>query len=271
MTARVRSARWVRAHPLAAFYVLAFGITWLGWLPQTAHSRGFFPVDSPLFYVLGGVGPGIAAWVVLRVLHGKDGDALVFGPLLRWRVGVVWLAVALLLPAALWLVVAGTSGRLGKGLEGLDAWPGILAVFLVYLAQAVPEEVGWRGFALRHLQSRSSALAASLVVGVLWGLWHVPLLMNADNVMSTYPVVPWFIGVVASSVLFSWLFNSTRGSVLVVTVFHASGNTVGGLSAGYLATEAAVVGVLAVLIVALFGASRLSRLAGRGTEGARWG
>lgn len=88
-----RIPRWIRGRPVFAFYVLAFALTWLGWVPQALHSRGLFPLDVPLLYLFG-AGPMVAAFVVLRVLRGGEGCRELFGPLLRWRVGAGWYAVA---------------------------------------------------------------------------------------------------------------------------------------------------------------------------------
>lgn len=246
----------VRRHPLLAFYLLAFAITWAAWLPPAARSRGLPGVDSPVLYLIGGIGPGLAAWVVLRVLHGPDADRRLFAPLLRWRVGVGWYAVAVLLPVAMFLASAAASGDLAA--VTLGPATAVLVAFGMYLAAAVPEEVAWRGFALPRLQERHGALVASLVVGVLWALWHLPLLWNLDNSMSTYPLAWWFGGTVAVSVVYTWLFNSTGGSVAVVTVFHAVGNTVTSRVEGYAAEEALVTAAVALVLVALFGASRLT-------------
>ena len=72
MTSRIST--WMRKQPVFAFYILAFAITWLGWLPQAAHSHGFFPFDSPLLFILGGIGPMLAAFIMMRSLHGEAGD-----------------------------------------------------------------------------------------------------------------------------------------------------------------------------------------------------
>lgn len=256
MGGRSTFSRAARSHPLSAFYLLAFAITWGAWLPQAAHARGLLPVDIPLLYLVGGVGPGVAAWIVLRALHGDAGERALVAPLLRWRVPARWYVVAVVLPVAVWLLAVVVAGR-GNSITAGTA-TGLAVAFVTYLVAAVPEEVGWRGFALPRLQSRHGALTASLVVGVLGGLWHLPLLWNPDNVMSTYPVLPWFAGIVALSVVYTWLFNSTGGSVLVVTVFHAGTNTAAGLTVGYLATETLLTAAVAVALVLLFGAAHLS-------------
>ena len=225
MTARIST--WVRQQPLIAFYALAFAITWLGWVPQAAHSHGLFPFDSPLFYILGGVGPLLAAFIVLSVLRGKSDYEDLFRPLMRWRVGVIWYLVALFGYAALWIIAITLRGELATELEKLGPPLALIQVFLVSLLAAVPEEVAWRGFALPRFQARYNALTASLIVGVLWALWHLPLLLTQGTVMSSYPLVPYLFKVVAVSVIYTWIFNSTRGSLLIVTLFHAASNTVG--------------------------------------------
>jgi hypothetical protein len=96
--------------------------------------------------------------------------------------------VAVFAPTAVWLAAAGPGGTLSSDLVRLAPWLALLPSLLWYLLQAVPEEVGWRGFALPRLQARYSALTASLIVGVLWALWHLPLLVDSRNVMSQYPL-----------------------------------------------------------------------------------
>lgn len=245
---------WIQKRPVFAFYVLAFAITWLGWVPQAAYSRGVFPFDSPLFYVLGGVGPMLAAFIVLRFMRGEGAYKELFGPLLRWRVGVVWYIVALLGYPAIWLASIALSGQMETELETVGPLLALLPVFSISVLAAIPEEVAWRGFALPRLQARYSALVSALIVGALWGLWHLPLLFNAGNTMSTYPLLPFLLAVVARSVVYVWLYNNTGGSVLIVTIFHAASNTVG----TFVPLEALVTGVLAVAIVVLFGPSNLS-------------
>jgi membrane protease YdiL (CAAX protease family) len=98
---------------------------------------------------------------------------------------------------------------------------------------------------------------------VLWTLWHLPLLMDNRNVMSQYPLGAWSVATVAAAVLYTWLFNNARGSVLIiVVVFHAMSNTVGGLApdrAADVVSDAIVQAVLAAIIVVVFGVTQLSR------------
>ena len=104
---------------------------------------------------------------------------------------------------------------------------------LVTIVLAFGEEAGWRGYLLPLLQSRLSALSASLVVGVVWFLWHIPLLYlpGQQNGGEAFPIVLFGATVILSSVLYTWLYNNTRGSVLAVTLLHAGLNIWGPLVA----------------------------------------
>jgi len=246
----------VKKRPVFAFYILAFTITWLGWLPQAAYSHGLFPFDSPIFYVLGGVGPLLAAYIVLRILHGAGATEELFAPLLRWRVGVGWYAVALCGYPVIWLAALALKGELGTAIDQVTPSLTLLSAFAITFIAAIPEEVAWRGFALPRLQARHGALVASLIVGAFWALWHLPLLLIEGDVMSTYPMIPYFLELIALSVVYTWLYNSTRGSVLIVTIFHAASNVVG----PFVGIEQTVAAFLAAaVLVMLYGPARLTR------------
>lgn len=252
---RARVSTWITQRPVFAFYVLAFAITWLGWLPQAAHSHGLFPFDSVLFYILGGIGPGLAAYLVMQALYGSPGATALFSPLWRWRVNAVWYAIALVGNAVIWQVAARLSVQTSSELQLPETWPALLTGFLMVLVAAIPEEAGWRGFALPRLQSRYGALIASLIIGALAILWHLPLLLTKNSVMATYPLVPYFCYLIALSVLYTWLYNNTRGSLLIVIIFHAAANTVG----AFFPAVALITGLLAAIVVIAFGPTRLSR------------
>ncbi|MCK6211679.1 CPBP family intramembrane metalloprotease [Georgenia sp. EYE_87] len=249
---------WVRTRPVLAFYVLAFTITWLSWWPMAAHNRGLIAVDVPGLFVLGGLGPGIAAWAVMRAVSRADAAETLLRPLLRWRVSVRWFVVAACLFPAIWILAAVLSGSLTAELAALGSVPVVVMALLRYVIAAVPEEAGWRGFALPALQVRHSALTSSLVVGLLWALWHLPLLLGGDPTMSTYPLVPYVVWVVAEAVLYTWLYNSTSGSLLVVVLLHGVTNVVGLFgSAPWLV--AVLTTAAAIVVVAVCGPEHLAR------------
>ncbi len=256
----------MKKHPVLWFYVLAFAISWLGWLPVVAGSRGIFPFNSPVFQfllILPAIGPALAAMIVTWASDRKAGISPLLKPLLQWRVGVIWLGIAVVTPALLLVVGKMVTHALGLVATSESQGDNIIAIafsaFVMSLFSNPWEEVGWRGFALPRLQKRHNALIATLAVGVLWGLWHLPLFFWTGNPMSDYPFLAWFIGTVAVSFVYTWLYNSAKGSLLVVTLFHILWNTFGVIISGVSITVLAIVQcVMAVLLVAVFGKGNLA-------------
>lgn len=258
----------MKKHPLAAFYLLAFALSWLGWAPHLAGSRGIAPFDHPAFsltYLLAGLGPAIAAVAVAAASEGRQGVRQLLAPLLAWRVRWVWYLAALTGPVLLFagatLLDALRSG-VPAATKPIGPWSGVLVALLGNVLMNVWEEIGWRGFALPRLQARSQALAAACIAGVLWGLWHLPLFFIQGHPFASEPYLPWLLGIVAESILYTWLYNGARGSLLIVTLFHAAINTVGGVAyaGSYLGVTVAACVLAAAVVV---GAGR--------SLGHRWG
>lgn len=235
----------IKRHPLVTFFVLAYLLTW--WVYPLVQF-------SPLIGLLGLFGPAAAALIVATVIGGKAGVRELLLRTVRWRVGVRWYAIALVLPAGLALaalavyVVAGRPSALPFGrLSILD-----LIVFVL----VVGEELGWRGYAFPKLTEKFSPRTASLILGVLWGVWHLPTFVIASMPQYGRPFVAFLIMTMSYSVLLGWAFRHTNGSVLIATLFHGAINLFQGLFVGAMdqATQywllALVYGV-AALVVAL--------------------
>jgi membrane protease YdiL (CAAX protease family) len=116
------------------------------------------------------------------------------------------------------------------------------------------------------LQQRFSALSSSVIIGGLWALWHLPLLVGGDPVMSTYPLIPYLVYILAASVLYTWLYNNTHGSLLLAVPAHGVSNVVGPFSAAPIATAVIIAG-LAVAVIVVFGPQHLRRTGRRVTLG----
>ena len=233
--ARPRSA--VRQHQLATYFGLTFAISWTIWLGLIL---GSVHIQTPVGAVLNVVaisGPSIAAVVLATVLGRAERQSLLAGFSLS-RLSVRWTAVALVLPPAMSATAIAVSvaafGAPGPVLSFTLAGV-VLAEFVrvLFLGGPVGEELGWRGFALPRLQQHRTALDASIVLGLVWGLWHLPMYFvlgtgqseilraGASQTFAVGGFLGWTIGL---SVLLTWLYNQTAGSLIVVMLFHAAVN-----------------------------------------------
>jgi membrane protease YdiL (CAAX protease family) len=220
--------------------------------------------------------PAIAALLAAALTGGRGALRDLGARLVRWRVGWQWYLVVILGPALFSVVVAGVYVMLGGSwanaappalLQGsLLLLPLFLAILT--LTDGLGEELAWRGFALPRLLTRYNALVASLVLGVIWALWHLPLLWTEGGAMYQQPIWLLFMDVTAKAVLFTWVFLHTRGSVLIAMLFHGATNlfivspdvaSTGDLTLPLLAAVAKWVLVLVVIVVAGPGLARGAR------------
>ena len=263
---------WVRRHPLLAMYFLMFALVWPVLTAQTLASRGLlaFQVPAALSLVTGWA-PAIAAIVVAGLTEGRAAVRDLLRRFLIWRVGLQWYALALLLIAAAILGGIGLHVLFGGAMPSIPAlnfpFTTVLFALVVTLVMGVlfnTEEVAWRGYALPRLQARHGALAAALLVAVPEALLHLPLFWNKDIAFyQSVGIVAFTVFSIALSVVYAWLFNNTRGSLVLVTLLHASQNAWANLLSDntarpFIFTVALLV-VLAVVVAAAFGPARLSR------------
>jgi membrane protease YdiL (CAAX protease family) len=279
----------MKRHPLLAFFVLTFGLTWgLGacfalFPAQLTAVFGKVSVTNPLF-IVAVYAPGISAIIVSGRIDGSAGVRRLLGGFLRWRIGIRWYlailvgipmlsAIAMLLSAAHartplmvdhWyrLFLLGPSGQQivrAAGAGGL--WSAILAIFGSFLADPGPlgEELGWRGFALPRLLKDRSALSAGVILGVIWGVWHLPAFILAGTPQNNMSFPLFMIGVVALSVLLTWAFMGTSGSVLAAALIHWTFNTCTDMTQMPLALVSVGVLVIAAAVVVAIAGPGLSR------------
>jgi CAAX protease family protein len=261
----------VRRHPLATFFVLSYGLSWALWIPLAIFRDATAGPYTTLALLIGSNIPSLVAIVLTAIGLGKGATRKLLGQLLIWRVGWRWYLL-LLAPTALVVgtitLVAITRG----GPTAVLAMPVLSAVvyvaFMTFPGSATGEEIGWRGYALPRLQSRHTALLASLILGSVHGLWHMPLWLtgDADHRLSVYPA--FLIQTLALAVIYTWLYNSTKGSLLLVVLFHVSTNAPLTLVLLPLGVEnwvlpfwlmAGFTVVAALIVVAVFGPTNLSR------------
>jgi membrane protease YdiL (CAAX protease family) len=232
----------MRRSPVAAYFIFAFFFSWLVAVPLALQRAGVLSTHLPysLHYLMA-FGPMLAALIVVGATEGRRGLGRFLARGFRLSVGWPWLAFALLAPLVLFAVGVGTAvliGRPGPGVGALgriNFLPdlGVAAWLLWILTSGLGEETGWRGYLLPRLQSRYSPPAASLILAVPWILWHLPAFFYLPNYMSFGVMLPGFaIGVAAGSIVYTWLYNRTGGSILAAVLFHGSFNFVTASAAG---------------------------------------
>jgi uncharacterized protein len=265
-----------RSRQVETFFALTFAISWLIWLVMVAGSMSIETTTGLVLNVIATAGPSIAA-VILAIVLGRGELERLLGGFSLSRVSARWALVALLVPigmiAAAIAVSVGAFGAPGPVIT--TAVLGTLAVEFVrvlFLGGPLEEELGWRGFALPRLQVRRSAFSASVLLGFIWGLWHIPMYFvqgtgQYETAAATGPVfamVAFVIWTIGLSILFTWLFNQTGGSLIVVILFHAAVNLGAFVPAAVGSTGAAsflyaiATWIVALLVAGLFGHEHLA-------------
>jgi len=219
---------------LLLYFALAYSISWIIWLPLILPKFGInsLPVLPKYHHYLGSFGPLIAAFIVKYHSNGWYGVKDLLKRLFQWKVNWVWYVVVLLIPVLL-VIAAGYAGEFidqqsftMKGFSTNAAFPqfGQLGYFLFnFLTFGIGEETGWRGYALPALQKRFPALAATFILAVGWACWHIPAFIYRPlySQMDLAGLAGFFISLLMGAILLTWLYNSTKGSLLIVSLFHA--------------------------------------------------
>jgi membrane protease YdiL (CAAX protease family) len=227
-------------HPLISFFSMAYALTWLAWSPWYLSQDGIGllsydgeSISDYLNTVALIVGPTMSAFIMTGVTEGRAGVRRLLRRIVLWRVGFGWYLFVLLgIPAIILLSTVVVPGALAS----FDAAAVPFTMFMYVVATPVflfaggPvfEEIGWRGFALPRLQRLYGPLVGSLVLGALWGLWHLPLFLipSWDTPHgSLLDVVLFIIWAVSVTIMFTWVFNNTRNSVLLAILAHGSINS----------------------------------------------
>lgn len=260
-----KSAKIQSDKPLVIFFGLAFVIAWGLMSLAIVNHYGWMEFAPPVepFLILGSWVPNLAAFMVVAwVLRRKGGIRKLFLGWIRYRVAPVWYLVILspiligILTIQLFYLIYGYSPFSEALLD-----PSTLVALLVFttITGAMGEELGWRGFALPWLQKRFTALGASLVLGVLWSLWHLPLWF-AGLGFEVIPYWAYFLVGISFTVLATWVCNNTRGSLLLASLFHLTLNvSVNMFDSKAFPLHAMLFILFAVIVILTAGPRHLSR------------
>ena len=228
----------VQRYPLTSFFVLAIGLTWIFMIADALGSQGILPfrLPVPLLIVMGYI-PTVAAVIVTGRTRGREGVWALFRKLLIWRVGLQWYLFAIFGLAGVYLVTILLYNEISPSaslpilsvhlppVSLLQLVPYLIPMFIV-IAIVNGEELAWRGFATPGLQARYSALTSSLILGVIWAAFHLPLFFTkTGSSQADWSFASFMIATIAMTILYTWMLNHTRGSVLLAYLFHGSANT----------------------------------------------
>jgi len=256
----------------ATFVLLAILLSWLplGLLLATDGDPAA-GAGAMVLWLLGGLGPGLAAVLLSWHHEGRAGLRRILSSLTRWRLGRHgWLLLVPLVVGLLGVAVAVWLGEASWEVAG----PSYLLLVPVVLVGGVVlgglEEIGWRGHLQPLLQVRLSGLAAALVVGVVWSVWHAPLFLLSGTTQATSSPVWFTVGGLALAVLFAWVWNITGGNLLLLVLLHGALNGWYTAAVQGLAPEALGVGfervtALAATALALLLVARVGRNLGLST------
>lgn len=222
----------IKKHPILSFLIFTFFLNWIG---IALNVSGMFPTfgEFSLDYVGHEVAsfrgrrtllnwiPNVAVIIVLLCIAGWYGVSDVFKKFFVWRVGWKWWCISFFIPFGICFLAIGLYGLFGGEIDisQLKHVPMVFVMrFLFSLSLgSIGEEAGWRGFMLPRLQKYFSPLGAALMLGMIWGIWHIPTLTIKQVELGYVPC--FFISIICFSVLLAWIYNST-GSLLMVALFH---------------------------------------------------
>ena len=219
--------RIIQAHPVIAYFVLTYTISWLGALlvvaPSLLRGQPLGQLQGILMFPALLLGPSVCGVALTALLDGRAGVKALFGRMACWRVGGQWWAVALLLPP---VVILATLFSM-RAVLGPVFTPHVFPYGAAFgLLAGLLEEIGWTGFAFPRMRDQRGPLAASLILGPLWGLWHLPVI---DFLGAAWPhgafwapfALAFIAAMSAMRVLICWVVTST-GSLLLAQLMHAS-------------------------------------------------
>lgn len=217
---------------LLKFFSLTYAVTWTCWATAHAisHDRA---VDVPAramvvqgLFLLGTFAPSLVALALTALADGRAATRALFGRVFLWQVGARWYVFAILYIPAIKLSVAlvyrvatGAWPRFGE-----EAWYVMAGAIMIFTWAQAGEEIGWRGYALPRLSARLGLGPASVLLGIVWATWHLPLFFfpGADTLGQSFPL--YLLQVTALSVAMAWLYWRTKGSLLLVMLLHAAVN-----------------------------------------------
>ena len=213
------------AKTLASFLALTFGLSWVPmslfmlFADQFTAVFGEMSATNPVF-LLAVYAPGLSGVFLIWHHYGLKGLGRFFGRLFFWRAPIQWWLFLLLGIPAIIYAASAITGTITEPFRFLPWYMVFPALAQSLLLGPLGEEFGWRGLALPVLQRRFSPFWASLILGVVWAVWHAPSFVMSGTPQSAWSFGPFFLGLIANTFIMTPLFNASRGSLLIAILYH---------------------------------------------------
>ena len=221
------------------FFILTFAFSWILWLPSILSGLGVnLGINAETYTAItvpiGAFAPLFAALFLVIKQEGWKGGWLFFKQAFDLKVRPVYLLAAILLPLIIHVISHYLAPMLGFPVAATLFpaelnMPAIIIAIPYFLLMVIigggQEEFGWRGYAQEPLQKRMGVIPASLLIGLVWGLWHLPLWIMPGDGHSTYPYIAFLLMTTSISLIYAWLFNASKKKLSTVIIFHAMANT----------------------------------------------
>ncbi len=210
---------------LVPFLIITFGLAWgvlalYIFLPDSMSAMfGELTGQHPLFF-LAVYSPAIAAFIVIMYIAGVTGLRRYLTRLMRWRCSIGWYALLFIGIPLVYYSAAALKGNLFTEPLSFDSIEALVAALFFTAIKGPVEEFGWRGMALPLLQRKLAPVWAGLILGLIWGFWHLPAFLLSGTPQNAWTFTPFFAGSIAVSVIITALFNSSHGSILLAMLFH---------------------------------------------------
>ncbi|MFX0141507.1 MAG: CPBP family intramembrane glutamic endopeptidase [Candidatus Hodarchaeota archaeon] len=222
---------------LILYFLITFSWSWSFWLPAVLSPTGYSEPLFFAFYLIGVFGPFVGAFSLTFINEKMEGVKKLGKQFWNVKINPKWWLVIIFLYPVLFIVpffIAVIAGiYTPPDMYFSQPWLVIVSIpinFAInFIGAPLGEEFGWRGYALPRFQARWNAFISSIVLGIIWGIWHLPLLIISTTSDLVISIVLYILMVILVSILYTWIFNNTKGNILGLIIFHTIENTMEGL------------------------------------------
>lgn len=222
------------------FFVVTFVFSWLLWSPFVLSGFGIIHLPESisslmtLAVMLGAFGPMIAAMILIGQKEGRSGIKTFFRNAFSFRIKPIYYLTAVLIPVLITAVAHYFVNIVGIDVLPDNLFPENLTIpvivlvipyfILILIAGGGQEEFGWRGYAQQPLQERFGILGGSIILGLIWGIWHLPLWFMPGEGHAYYSFFAFLIYTVSTSIIIAWLYNASGKKLMIALIIHTTGN-----------------------------------------------